>query len=140
MCVTFFFFFLGEWQTYDWSLCILEFASFFLWRMKELPWVCNVILEWYEMHTWTFQDLTWDVYDMQIWKKILLLLIGGCFWSLQVKAPRILGGQSKKIEKFYKFSQKSETSGHHFGNSYYSHWICYLFSNKLSTFAIMKIY
>ena len=37
---------------------------------------------------------------------ILLLLIGG------VKPPRILGGHSKKIEKSYKFSKKSETSSH----------------------------
>ena len=69
----------------------------------------------------------------------LKLLIGGSFLSLQVKPPKILGGQSKKIEKSYKFSQKIETSGHQFGNSNYnSHWIYYLF-NKLPTFAIMKI-
>ena len=59
---------------------------------------------------------------------ILLLLIGGSFWRLQVKPPRTLGGQSKKIEKSYKFSQKSEISSHQFGNSNHnSHWICYLF-------------
>jgi len=30
------------------------------------------------------------------------------FWSLHVKPSRILGGRFKKIEKFYKFSQKLE--------------------------------
>jgi hypothetical protein len=60
--------------------------------------------------------------------RILLLLIGASFWSLQVKPPRILGGKSKKIKKYYKFSQKSETFGHQFRNSNHnSHWICYLF-------------
>jgi hypothetical protein len=53
--------------------------------------------------------------------------------------PRILGGQPKKIEKSFKFSQKSETSCHQFNISNHdSHWICYL-SNKLPTSAIMKI-
>ena len=48
--------------------------------------------------------------------------------SLHMKPPKILGGHSEKIEKFYKFSQKSETSCHQFGNSKHnSHWICYLF-------------
>jgi hypothetical protein len=50
--------------------------------------------------------------------------------------PRILGGQFKKIEKSYKFSQKSETSGHQFNvSNHNNHWICYL-SNKLSVSAI----
>jgi hypothetical protein len=54
-------------------------------------------------------------------------------------SPRILGGQSKNIEKYYKFSQKSETSHHQFNiSNHNSRWICYL-SNKLSTSAIMKI-
>jgi hypothetical protein len=53
--------------------------------------------------------------------------------------PRFIGGPSKKIVKSYKFSQKSETSGHQFNISdHNNHWICYL-SNKLSTSAIMKI-
>ena len=44
-----------------------------------------------------------------------------------MKPPRILGGHSKKIEKSYKFSQKSETSSHQSNNSNYnSHRICYL--------------
>ena len=41
-----------------------------------------------------------------------------------VKPPRILGGHSKKIEKFEKFSQKK--SGHQSDNSNHnSHWISY---------------
>ena len=57
---------------------------------------------------------------------ILLLLIGDSFWILQVMPPKILSGQSKKIEKIYKFSQNSEISGHQFGNSNHnSNWICY---------------
>ena len=56
---------------------------------------------------------------------ILLLLIGDSFWSLQVMPPKILSGQSKKIEKIYKFSQNSEISDHQFGNS--NHWIWYIF-------------
>jgi hypothetical protein len=53
--------------------------------------------------------------------------------------PRILDGQSKTIEKSFKFSQKSETSGHQFNiSNHNSHWICYL-SNKLPTSAIIKI-
>jgi hypothetical protein len=31
---------------------------------------------------------------------------GRLIWSLHIKPPRIPGGYSKKIEKFYKFSQK----------------------------------
>ena len=34
-------------------------------------------------------------------------------WSLHMKPPRILGAHYKKLEKSYKFSQKSETSSHH---------------------------
>ena len=49
-------------------------------------------------------------------------------WSLYMKPPRILGGHSKKIEKIYKFSQKSETSSHSSDYSNHnSHWICDLF-------------
>ena len=50
------------------------------------------------------------------------------FWSLHMKPPRILGGHFKKIEKSYKFSQKTETSSRQSNNSNYnSHQICYLF-------------
>jgi hypothetical protein len=53
--------------------------------------------------------------------------------------PRILRGQSKQIDKSYKFSQNTETSGHRFNiYNHNSHQICYL-SNKLPTSAIMKI-
>ena len=53
-------------------------------------------------------------------KKLYKLLIGGSFWSIQVKSPRIIGGQSKKIKKLYKFSQKLEISSHQFGKSNYN--------------------
>ena len=57
--------------------------------------------------------------------------------SLHMKPPKILGGHSEKIEKFYKFSQKSETFGHQFSNSNHnSH--CVIFSNKLPIFIIIK--
>jgi hypothetical protein len=53
--------------------------------------------------------------------------------------PTILGGQSKKIKKSYKISQKLETSDHQFNiSNHNNYWICYL-SNKLPTSAIMKI-
>ena len=42
------------------------------------------------------------------------------FWSLHMKPPRILHEHSKKIEKFYKFSQKLETSSHQSNNSNYN--------------------
>jgi hypothetical protein len=49
-------------------------------------------------------------------------------WSLHMKLPRILGGHSKKIEKSYKFSQKSETSSHQSNSSNYNrHRIYYFF-------------
>jgi hypothetical protein len=35
-------------------------------------------------------------------KIILLLLIGGSFWGLHAKPPRILGGQSRKKDKLKK--------------------------------------
>ena len=48
--------------------------------------------------------------------------------SLHVKPTRILGGHFEKIETFYKFSQKSETSSHQSNNSNYNnHMIGYLF-------------
>jgi hypothetical protein len=54
-------------------------------------------------------------------------------------SPRILGGQSKKIEKSYKFSQISETSDHQSDiPNHNSHWICYL-SNKLPTYVNMPL-
>ena len=72
--------------------------------------IVNIILE-YCIYTCHFLSNMWQVKLSHLC--ILLLLIGGSFWSLQVKPPRILGGQSKRIEKSYKFSQKSETFSHH---------------------------
>ena len=51
----------------------------------------------------------------------------------------IIGGQSKKIEKSYKFSQKSETSGHHLATLIIIATGSVIFYNKLPTFAIIKI-
>ena len=57
--------------------------------------------------------------DRQI--SYVFLSLGGFGWThgavknilkLPGEATWILGGRSNKIEKFYKFSQKSETSGH----------------------------
>ena len=50
-------------------------------------------------------------------------------WRLLLKThTQIQGGQSKKLKKSQKFSQKSETSRHQFDNSNHnSRWICYLF-------------
>ena len=48
--------------------------------------------------------------------------------SLHIKPPRILGVHSKKMEKFYKFSHKLETSDHHSDKfNHNSYWIYYLF-------------
>ena len=48
-------------------------------------------------------------------------------WSLHMKSPRTVGGHFEKIDKSYKFSQKSETSGHQSNNSNYNnHRIYYL--------------
>ena len=53
------------------------------------------------------------------------LLIEGFFWSLHIKPFRILDGHSKKIEKSYKFSQKTETSNHQSNKSNYNNYpIC----------------
>ena len=60
-------------------------------------------------------------------------------WSLHMKPPRILGGHSEKIEKFYKFSQKSETSGHHLTTLIIITIGSVIFPNKLLTPAIIKI-
>jgi hypothetical protein len=53
--------------------------------------------------------------------------------------PRILGGQSKKIEKSLYILTKIRNIWHQFNiSNHNSRWICYL-SNKLPTSTIMKI-
>ena len=121
--------------TFNWTLCLIYVNNMKI-GILILQWhkwviymkirgLFDIILQWYK---WVIYMKIRGLLYIIFYINILLLLIWGSFWSLQVMPLRILGGQSKKIEKFYKFSQKLKTSGHQFGNSNHnSHWICYLF-------------
>ena len=61
----------------------------------------------------------------------IFLLLTEALSSLYIKSSKILDGHSTKIEKFQKFSQISETSGHQPDNSNYNnHRFCVRIFNR----------
>ena len=70
---------------------------------------------------------------------ILALLIGGSFWSLQVKSSRILGRQSKKIKKSINSHKNQKHPAINSATLIIIAIDLLYFSYKLPTFAIMKI-